>query len=102
MKLEHESTEVIKRRVLEILGRHLDLDDYRVFFFGSRVSGSSRKASDIDLGIEGKRPVPAGVLSRIREEIEQLPFLYKIEVVDFADVGDKFKSVAKQHIELVN
>jgi len=38
----------------------------------------------------------------IQEEIENLPTLYKIDVVDFYDVSEKFREVAKQHIEMFN
>lgn len=102
MKLEHESSENIKRQILEIIGRHVDLKTVRVFFFGSRVSGKSREFSDIDVGIEGWHPLLPGVLSDIQEEVEELPVLYKIDIVDFANVNEKFKNIAKENIEFVN
>ena len=102
MKLEHASAEEVKRRVLEIVGRHLDLKSHRVFLFGSRVSGKSDERSDIDVGIEGKKALPPGVLSDIQDEVDELPVLYKIDMVDFAQVDEKFKKLAKEHIELVN
>ena len=84
------------------MGKYLNLSEYRVFFFGSRVNGKSVENSDIDVGIEGANPLPPGVLSDIRDEIQELPILYKIEVVDFANVNKKFKTLAKERIELVN
>jgi len=102
MKLEHENLEDLKRKILEIVGRHADLKSHRVFFFGSRVNGQSVENSDIDVGIEGVLPLPAGVLSDIQDEIVNLPVLYKIDIVDFATVNEKFKAVAKEHIELIN
>ncbi|MDR3643032.1 MAG: nucleotidyltransferase domain-containing protein [Candidatus Doudnabacteria bacterium] len=102
MKLEYESEKFIRKEIMRILGRNLNLSEYRVFFFGSRVNGKSVKNSDIDVGIEGRKPLPAGVLSDIRDEISELPVLYKIDIVDFANVNEKFKAIAKEHIELVN
>ena len=102
MKLEHESEKILKEKILRIIGKYLNLSKYRVFFFGSRVTGKSDENSDIDIGIEGDKPLPAGVLSDIQDEIEELPVLYKIDVVDFADANEKFKAIAKEHIELVN
>ncbi len=102
MRLEHESEKLLKEKILQIVGKYLDLSKYRVFFFGSRVTGKAREASDIDVGIEGKEPVSLRVLNGIREEIEELPVLYKIDVVDFAETNEKFKRVAKEHLELVN
>lgn len=99
MRLEYESDEKIKKEVLRIIGTNLDLNRYRVFFFGSRVEGKGNKHSDIDIGIEGPEPVPSTVMSEIKEGIEAIPTLYTIDVVDFAEVSEKFKKVALQHVE---
>lgn len=102
MRLENESEKLVKGKILAIIGKYLDLSKYRVFFFGSRVSGKGNEFSDIDVGIEGKEALPLRVLGEITDEIEELPILYKIDVVDFNRVNEGFKAVAKQHIEFVN
>lgn len=84
---------------MAIVGAHLDLEKYSLFFFGSRVTGTNSDRSDIDIGIEGPRPVDDKVMMDIEEEIDKLPTLYKIDVVDFAKLESKFKRVAKQHVE---
>jgi uncharacterized protein len=102
MRLEHYPEEKLKKEILEIVGKHLDLKKYRVFFFGSRVSGKGDDRSDIDVGIEGSEPISAVVKFEIEDEIENLPTLYKVDIVDFYDVSDKFREVAKQHVEMLN
>ena len=102
MRLEHVSPDKLKKLILEIAGRHLDLTKYRLFFFGSRVSGSSDERSDIDIGIEGEEPVPVKLFADIVDEIEELPILYKIEIVDFKKVSPDFREVALQHVEDIN
>jgi len=92
----------LTKEILEIVGRHLDLKKYTVFFFGSRVSGKGSERSDIDIGIEGQEPVSDGALARIREEIEELPTLYSIDVIDFARAEDDFKQVAREYMEIIN
>ena len=99
MRLEHYPLEKLKKEILEIVGRHLDLGRYRVFFFGSRVSGKGTDQSDIDIGIEGPEPVPHDVLFRIRDDVEHIPTLYKIDVVDFRGASVDFREVALQYIE---
>jgi predicted nucleotidyltransferase len=102
MKLEHADLDNLKRRILEIIGRYVDLRSHKVFFFGSRVSGKSDEHSDIDVGIEGKEPLDFSVMAAIRYDIEGLPVLYKIDVVDFTSSNANFQAVAKQHIEYIN
>lgn len=99
MRLEHYPLEKLKKEILEIVGRHLDLARYRVFFFGSRVSGKGTDRSDIDIGIEGSEPVPYNVLFAMREEVERIPTLYTIDVVDFRRASDDFREVALQYTE---
>lgn len=102
MKLEHESPDKLKKLILEIAGRHLDLTKYRLFFFGSRVSGSGGERSDIDVGIEGEEPLPVKLFADIVDGLEDLPVLYKIEIVDFKKVSPDFRAVALQHVEEIN
>jgi predicted nucleotidyltransferase len=101
MRLEYYSVDKLKKEILEILGKYLDLSKYKVFFFGSRVRGNSDERADIDIGIEGPE-IPAYAKLEIEEELENLPIPYKIDFVDFNNVSDKFKKVAKEHIEYLN
>lgn len=100
MRLEHYPVEKLKKEIFDILGRHLDLTKYHVFFFGSRVEGKGTERSDIDVGIEGP-PIPAKTWLDIQEEFENFPTLYKIEIVDFNRVAPIFRKVALQHIEFI-
>lgn len=102
MRLEHYDSEKLKAELKEIAGRHLDLSRYSLFFFGSRVGGGGDDRSDIDIGIEGAGPVLLSTLRMIKEDIESLPLLYKIDVVDLSQTSDSFREVAKQHIEYIN
>lgn len=102
MRLEHYSEKKLKEELLKIIGKHLNLSKYKVFVFGSRVTGKGDDRSDIDVGIEGPEPVSSAAKLEIAEEVENLPTLYKIEIVDFSQVPDKFKLVAKETIELLN
>lgn len=102
MKLEHYPLTKLKKEILTIVQKHMNLNGYRVFFFGSRVTGDSQEISDIDIGIEGSNPVPSNALWRIKDDIDHLPILYKIDFVDFARVSEDFRKFAKQKIEFIN
>jgi len=101
MQLEHKSVKNLKQEILQIVAEYLDLEEYRVFFFGSRVSGCSSDRSDIDVGIDGPQPIPLEVMSHIREEIDDLPVLYKIDIVDFERASEDFREVALKHVEFI-
>lgn len=99
MRLEHESAEELTQRLKELVGQHVDLKEYRLFFFGSRVQNRGDERSDIDVGIEGPAPLPPHAKAAIEEAIENLPYLYKIELIDFKAVSDDFYRIAKRTIE---
>ena len=58
--------------------------------------------SDIDIGIEGPGPTPGHVLEAIRDDLEKLPVLYKIDLVDFKSVSSEFYQEAKKTIEKIS
>jgi len=99
METKFYPREKLERDILHIVGKHLDLNQYRVFFFGSRVEGKGDERSDIDIGIEGPKNIPLETIARIKEDLSNLPTLYSFDVVDFTQADDDFKEVAKKHIE---
>ncbi len=102
MRLEHYNLEKLKKEILEIIGRNLDLSEYKLFFFGSRVLGKGNDRSDIDIGIEGPAVIPWQTMSAIKEAVFNLPTLYKIDIIDFKDVDEKFYQVATEKREFLN
>ncbi len=79
-----------------ILSQHIDPKEYSIFIFGSRATGKSEKYSDIDIGIEGD-PLSVKTLIALEEAFEESDIPFRIDIVDFSTVTDKFNNVAKQH-----
>lgn len=102
MRLEHYQVRKLKSELLEIISNYLDLSEYKVFFYGSRVTGKGSDRSDVDVGIEGPEPVPGHILEKIRYEVDALPTMYTIEIVDFKSISEDFYRVAKQNVEILN
>jgi len=88
--------------ICAVLKKYVDLQEYKVFYFGSRVLGNTDDRSDIDVGIEGKHPLLLATLANIKEDIENLPLLYTIDIVDFTNATQEFLAVAGEHREYIN
>jgi len=101
MRLEFYPEKKIKKEILEIVSKYLDLKQYKIFFFGSRVKGNNFPRADIDIGILGKAPIPPEIKLKIEEELEELPTLYKFDLVDFSEVSEDFKKEALSSVEYV-
>jgi len=67
---------------------------YQLFLFGSRAAVTNDDKSDIDIGIIPDMSLSARQLQTIREKIEEIPTLLKIDFIDFSTVSDNFKTIA--------
>ena len=101
MRLEHYPLEKLKKEIREIVRKYLDINAFKIFFFGSRVNGRADPRSDIDIGIEGAEPISFDAMLKIKNDIHSLSTLYHIDIVDFKSVDEDFYKVAKQKIELI-
>ena len=99
MRLEHYPENKIKKEIVAIVSKYLDISQYKIFIFGSRVTGKGNDRSDIDVGIEGETEIPSNIISKIKEDLDNIRTLYKIDFVDFKKVAPDFREVALQNIE---
>jgi predicted nucleotidyltransferase len=83
----------ISKEVAKIVRREVKLD-FRLFLFGSRADKTNDARSDVDIGILAGNPISAKSLFTIREKIDEIPTLLKIDFLDFAAVDDEFRNVA--------
>jgi predicted nucleotidyltransferase len=79
------------RRVAVIVRAVTGDPAYRVLLFGSWAAGDARSRSDIDLGIDGPRPLDPGTMLAIRDACDRLPTLYTIDLVDLRAVPPAFR-----------
>ena len=99
MRLDNYPEGKLKKELSIVCKKYLDTSKYKLFLFGSRVTGFGSDRSDIDLGIDGPEKIPFGIMGKIKEEIGNIPVLYKIDVVDFKNTSTNFTKVALSKIE---
>lgn len=102
MQIKFVSDNQIKSQIHAAVSKHIDLANYQLFLFGSRVRGDCMERVDIDLGIEGKIALTPRLKLAIEDELEKIPTLYKFDFVDFASVPTSFKNEAKKSIEIIS
>jgi predicted nucleotidyltransferase len=94
MSPENSAVDEARRMSVEIVRRHLPDAAYKIFLFGSRARGTAHERSDIDIGIDGPRPVPYEILATIMDEVGESPTLYSVDVVDLKRAPARFRAVA--------
>ena len=82
-------SEIIKE-VAKIV-RHEVKEDFRLFLFGSRADKTNDARSDIDIGILAGNPINAKQQFTIREKIDEIPTLLKIDFLDFLQLTTSFR-----------
>jgi predicted nucleotidyltransferase len=88
------------RIVRAILHRHLP--GRAVWAFGSRVKGSARPYSDLDLAVMGKRPVSLATLAAAKEAFSESDLPWQVDLVDWPSLGQRFRRVIeREHVMLV-
>jgi len=93
MNSEPDNIQPILDRIAEIVWREME-ENYRLFLFGSRASDGHDSKADIDIGIIADKPVEAKTMVSIKEKLEQIPTLLKIDFVDFSSVSHDFRKIA--------
>lgn len=80
--------------IRELLVRHVA--GYEVRIFGSRVRGTARKYSDIDLVILGKQAVPEHAMSELRDAFSESDLPYRVDVLDWHVISPEFRAAIEQ------
>jgi len=77
--------------VREILRRHVP--NREVWAFGSRVKGTARPYSDLDLAVLGDQPLPLLVRAELAEEFSESDLPFKVDIVDWATTSERFRQI---------
>ena len=102
MQLEYYSSQILTSQIKQILGKYFDLKKVKVFYFGSRVTGVSNKRSDIDIGLRSPEKISPKIKFELLDDLDNLPILYKIDLVDFSQTSSSFQNEALKKVEMIN
>jgi len=83
MSLPLSQKEVLEE-VAERVARHLRGRRYRLWLFGSRARGQASPRSDYDLALWADPPLDLATLARLREELEGLPLMQRVDLVELS------------------
>lgn len=78
-------------QIQKILREFLDSKTVRVYVFGSRAGNRARPESDLDILLRGTSEIPYSTLTQLKEAFEESDIPYKIDVLDYFSVSDRFR-----------
>ncbi|MCL2144320.1 MAG: nucleotidyltransferase domain-containing protein [Endomicrobia bacterium] len=79
--------------------KKLEEKNVKVYAFGSRTNGKTKRASDIDLAIDaGGKKLPPLFLASLKEFFSASEIPYKVDIIDLNDISESFKSCIKDDL----
>ena len=87
--------EIIKR----ILKEYVPGCDVRVF--GSRVNGTAKKHSDLDLAVVDKEKIPTRKMNALREAFEDSDLPIRVDVLDWYAISAEFRAIIEKRFEVL-
>ena len=69
-----------------------------VWAFGSRVTGSARRYSDLDVALLGDSPLDWVLLARLKDALSESDLTMKVDVVDLLAVDPPFREIIKSQM----
>ena len=93
--MKQDDLKVVRRIILDGLKGHRA----KVFLYGSMARGEAAQTSDIDVAVAPLEPLPTGLLSAIREALEESLVPYPVELIDLSQVSPTWaEQIQKQGI----
>ncbi|MBK8338788.1 MAG: nucleotidyltransferase domain-containing protein [Flavobacteriales bacterium] len=84
----------------EVLMRHVP--DAQVWVYGSRVKGTAKKFSDLDIAIEAEAPLSLRLLALIDQDLSDSDLPIKVDVCDLSAVSPAFRErIERMRVQLL-
>lgn len=90
-QIREDEVSPILKLVTQIIRRNIPTESCRILLFGSWATLEAEPRSDIDIAILGEVPVDDRTMARIRHEVDHLPTLRTVQVVDLAQMDERFR-----------
>lgn len=73
------------------------IPDCEVWAFGSRVKGTAKEFSDLDLAVIGSQPLGLTQMAELVEAFRESMLPFKVDVVDWAEMALPFREIVQQN-----
>ena len=81
-----------------ILQKHLAGVEVRVF--GSRVTGTAKEWSDLDLALVSEKKLPLTTIENLRTDFAESDLPFRVDILDWHDISPEFKALIEAKYEI--
>ncbi len=85
----------LKPHELEVVRNILNrfVPDAEIIVFGSRIHGTAKPWSDLDLAIKADSALDWKLLAEIKETFQESELPFRVDVLDWNDITESFRKV---------
>jgi predicted nucleotidyltransferase len=96
--------------MIDVSGKHLEtirrilaeyVGDCEVRAFGSRVCGTAKNHSDLDVAVVGTKKMNQRAKMLLREAFEESDLPFRVDVIDYNTVSDEFRAIIDAKYEIL-
>jgi uncharacterized protein len=69
--------------------------------FGSRIDGTAKKYSDLDLALVSEKEIPSEQMEAMRDAFSGSSIPIMVDIVDYKTVSERFKNIIDARYELL-
>lgn len=69
--------------------------------FGSRVDGSPKPYSDLDLAFVAEKELNLAAIGRLKEAFEESDLPFRVDVLDWNSISEDFRKIIAQKYEVL-
>jgi len=93
----------IQEKHLEMLKHILNshIPNIEVRAFGSRVNGTNRKFSDLDLAIVGKDKLDNRSLWKLKNSLMESRLPFRVDILDYNAISESFREIIDSEYEVI-
>lgn len=93
--LSPESLALLKELITEYL------PDCEIRLFGSRIHGTAKPYSDIDIALKCSNPIDRQTMNRLKEALQESTLPIRVDVLDWYTISDEFRQVIEKGYEVL-
>ncbi|QWR78363.1 nucleotidyltransferase family protein [Candidatus Magnetomonas plexicatena] len=82
-----------------VMAKHVPEAEVRAF--GSRLTRAATALSDLDLVIKASDKIDRMTLIRLKEDLEDAPVSFRVDIVDWHRCSPEFREITEQHYEVI-
>jgi uncharacterized protein len=86
----------IEKKDYQILKQILSKYPYHFYAYGSRVKGTARKFSDLDLCYQEE--IPLEIICQIKEDLEESDLPFIVELVSWKQMRPEFQKLIREDL----